>query len=69
MSPRKSAPRLPVSGRFFFSLSDYYENSGLDPQFVDLWSRDAQGIWYCNGLKTMESEVPDDLCEVRMVQR
>jgi hypothetical protein len=66
---RKSAPRLPVTGRFFFSVGNYQENAELDPEFVDLYARNAQGIWFVNGLKTDENEIPDDLWEVRTVQR
>lgn len=66
---RNRPPRLPEVGRYFFSLSDYEDNASLDPELVVLYARNDQGLWFANGLHVLEDEVPDDLWEVRLVQR
>lgn len=66
---RKRKSHLPEYGRYFFSMSDYMKNSGLDPELVILYARNDQGLWFANGLKIQESEVPDDLWDVKFTQR
>ncbi len=60
---------IPLNGKFFFSTANYMENAGLDPELVHLYARNEQGEWFVNGLKTHPNEIPDDLWDVRMVQR
>jgi hypothetical protein len=64
--PKKS--RLPTTGTFFVSESEYMELAGAYPLLVNLYVRTDHG-WYRNGTLLFEDEIPLDLWPVRPVQR
>jgi len=61
---------IPLTATFYVSYADFYENAREHPQRVTFYSRHSgTGQWYANNEVLADHEVPDDLWDVRMVQR
>lgn len=67
--PARKRPAPPQNVGFYFSMSDYQLNAYRATEKVTVYIRTHIGQWYANGELVKEAALPDDLWQLRPVQK